>query len=84
MFRSSVRRGYSVTSIARAEANTAAAEELTVNFCTPHGPICRKRAVEMITLPGESGVFAITKGHSCQVAQLKPGVVSLAITGVLF
>lgn len=81
MFRLATRRAY--TASARVfNAEAAASGELMVNFSTPYAPIVPKQAVEMITLPGESGVYAITKDHAPTVSQLQPGVVSIAHIGV--
>lgn len=38
----------------------------------------------MVTLPGESGVFAITKNHSNVISQLAPGVVTVNHLNVSF
>jgi hypothetical protein len=81
MFRLATRRAY--TASARVFSTEAAASgELMVNFATPYAPIVRKQAVEMITLPGEGGVYAITKDHAPTVSQLQPGVVTINHIGV--
>ena len=83
MFRSIAKRSYGVTrKLFAADAAPAVDGDLIVNFCTPHQPIVLKKPVEMITLPGEGGVYAITKGHAATVSQLQPGVVSIAHIGV--
>jgi len=82
MFRLVARRSYTVSRTAFAEAAAVVEGDLMVNFSTPHASVVPKQAVEMITLPGESGVYAITKGHAATISQLQPGVVSIAHLGV--
>ena len=77
MFRVLIRRGYSA---GRPLLNES--EELLVNLSTPHSSVLRNKAVELLTLPGEAGVYAITKGHAPTISQLQPGVVSVTHVGV--
>lgn len=84
MFRLVARRSYTVSRVAFAEAAPVAEGDLVVNFCTPYASVVPSKAVEMITLPGENGVYAITKGHAPTVSQLQPGVVSIAHVDVSF
>jgi len=43
----------------------------------PHGNICVKRLVDSITVPGVTGEYGITPGHTPIVSQMKPGVVQI-------
>eukprot|EP01006_Ploeotia_vitrea_P012684 TRINITY_DN33529_c0_g1_i1.p1 TRINITY_DN33529_c0_g1~~TRINITY_DN33529_c0_g1_i1.p1 ORF type:complete len:164 (+),score=6.77 TRINITY_DN33529_c0_g1_i1:30-521(+) len=81
MFRIVARRAYSASRMVRAAETAAVEGDLIVNFSTPHEPIVSKKVVDMITLPGESGVYAITKGHAPTISQLQPGVVSITNVG---
>lgn len=75
-------RTYSSSAARFAAAETAAVqEELTVNFCTPHSTICANKVVDMVTLPGEAGIYAVSKGHGALISQLQPGVVTLTLAG---
>merc|ERR1719421_1226236 len=80
MFRLVSRRAYTASRSLFA-ADAAAAGELTVNFCTPHSTVISKKEVDMITLPGEDGVYAVTKDHAPTISQLQPGVVSIQNVG---
>jgi F-type H+-transporting ATPase subunit delta len=48
---------------------------LKLTFAAPHEAFYTKQAVEMVTVPGESGVFGILPNHVPTVAKLQPGVV---------
>jgi len=82
MFRIATRRGFAASRRMFSTEAAATDGELMVNFSTPYTTVVPKQAVEMITLPGEGGVYAITKGHAPTVSQLQPGVVSIAHTNV--
>ncbi|KAF0852905.1 mitochondrial Complex V (CV) F1Fo ATP synthase F1 subunit delta Atp16/AtpC [Andalucia godoyi] len=64
-----------------AEAATEAvgtANKLTLNFMLPHEPVLPlKSKVELVTIPGTSGVFGVMPNHVPTIAQLKPGVVTV-------
>lgn len=60
----------------------ATAAGLTINFCTPHAPIYKNKAVEKVMLPGEIGEYGITAGHSPLISQLKAGIVTVQHTDV--
>ena len=74
-------RTYSSSAVRRA-ADEAAASAMTINFCTPHMPMFVDTVVDKIMIPGESGEYGITAGHSPLISQLKPGVVSVVHVGV--
>jgi hypothetical protein len=84
MFVSGARRAYSVSSrVLAAEATPAATgTNLVLNFCTPHTPIHQNKVVDKVILPGESGEYGVTVGHSPIISQLKPGVVTVIHTAV--
>jgi hypothetical protein len=84
MFRLVARRTYTATrSLFAAEAAAPSADgDLILNFSTPYTSVITKKAVDMITLPGEGGVYAVTKGHAATISQLQPGVVSVNHIGV--
>ena len=88
MFRvviSSSRRGYSTTVRRMAEAApTTAAANVVFNLNTPHAPIMVNKTIQSVVLPGETGEYGITAGHSPLISQLKPGVVAITHAGVFF
>ena len=73
------RRTYSVSrsSLKEAAAAAVAPSTMTINFCAPHLPIYTNKTVDKVILPGESGEYGVTVGHSPIISQLKPGVVSV-------
>lgn len=72
---SGLRRAYSSSARSAAAAETASA--LSLNFCTPHQPIIKKKHVTSVTIPGSSGEYGVTFGHSALISQLQPGVVTV-------
>mmetsp|Transcript_1238 Transcript_1238/g.3729 ORF Transcript_1238/g.3729 Transcript_1238/m.3729 type:complete len:152 (-) Transcript_1238:32-487(-) len=54
-----------------------AAEGLQLSFAAPHTVFYHAQGVESVTLPGVSGEYGVTKGHSPLAEQLRPGVVSI-------
>ncbi len=72
-----LRRSYSSSSHVSSTPQVAAAAQLVVNFCTPHQPILKKKAVSSVSVPGSNGEFGITAGHSALISQLVPGVVQV-------
>ena len=65
-----------------AESTTAApATALTLNLCTPHTALIKGKVVDKVLLPGETGEYGVTVGHSPIISQLKPGVVTVIHTG---
>merc|ERR1712129_402715 len=50
---------------------------LQLSFAAPHTVYYYETAVESVTLPGASGEYGVTKGHSPLAEQLKPGVVTI-------
>jgi F-type H+-transporting ATPase subunit delta len=86
MFSFIVKRTYVATSQRMAEAAAAAApaSKLVLNLCTPHAPLHNNKTVNMVMVPGESGEYGITAGHAPLISQLKPGVVTIIHTTVIF
>jgi F0F1-type ATP synthase epsilon subunit len=82
MFNLAVKRAYSLTAKRLAEPVASSNTSLIINFCTPHAPVYNKKVVNMVILPGESGEYGVTVGHSPLISLLKPGVVSVIHTGV--
>jgi hypothetical protein len=62
-------------------AAPVAAEQLTLNFTTPHAPVYTNKLVEQVILPGASGEYGVTAGHSPLISQLEPGVVTVVHIG---
>ena len=60
-----------------AEGKPSTATGLTLNFNLPHQVIYNKKTVSQVILPGEDGEFGVTAGHSAQIEQLNPGVVTI-------
>lgn len=54
--------------------------KLSLSFAAPHTSLYYKEPVDSVTLPGASGEYGVTAGHSRIVDELKPGVVSV-VTG---
>ena len=67
---------------ARAFSDAAPATAMTLNLSTPHENIYQGKTVDKVLLPGESGEYGVTVGHSPIISQLKPGVVSVIHTEV--
>ena len=51
--------------------------KLTFNFLAPHQAIASKQEVDMVIVPGASGVFGVLPGHVPTISELKPGVVEV-------
>ena len=62
-------------------ATGAPATALTLNFSTPHQSVYKGKVVDKVLLPGETGEYGVTVGHSPIISQLKPGVVTVIHTG---
>ena len=82
MFKLAIKRSYSITARRLADAASASSTNLVLNFCTPHMAVMNNKVVNMVILPGESGEYGVTAGHSPLISQLKPGVVSVIHSGV--
>ena len=50
---------------------------LQLSFSSPHTVFYFEQGVDSVTLPGVSGEYGVTAGHSPLAEQLKPGVVSI-------
>lgn len=64
-------------------ASSAPASAMTLNLCTPHAAIYKNKVVDKVLLPGESGEYGVTVGHSPVISQLKPGVVTVIHAAVI-
>lgn len=58
-----------------ADAAAQPAAGLRLTFASPSELVYVKQSVEMVTVPGSSGVFGILPNHVPTVAELQPGVV---------
>lgn len=58
-------------------SEAATQKKLLLSFAAPHASLFYREAVESVTLPGASGEYGVTVGHSPVVEQLKPGVVTV-------
>eukprot|EP00941_MAST-03F_sp_MAST-3F-sp1_P001374 g1374.t1 len=77
-----LRRSVRSTNVARfqqvrsfADEAAASNDGLSLTFAVPHRALYEKAAVELVRLPGVSGEFGITAGHTPNISQLVPGVV---------
>ncbi len=78
VFSTGLRRAYSSSVRVNAESAAATpAASLLINFCTPHAPVYKKKAVQSVVIPGASGEYGVTVGHSALISQLQPGVVTV-------
>ena len=69
------RMGRTVLRSARPFSDAAAS--LQLSFAAPHTVFYFEQGVDSVTLPGVSGEYGVTVGHSPLAEQLKPGVVSI-------
>eukprot|EP00389_Voromonas_pontica_P005752 GDKH01008613.1.p2 GENE.GDKH01008613.1~~GDKH01008613.1.p2 ORF type:complete len:202 (-),score=17.04 GDKH01008613.1:124-729(-) len=60
--------------VLRAEAVT---NRLLLTLSSPSECIYNKAAVDSVTVPGMDGAFTLTNGHSANISQLGPGVVTV-------
>merc|ERR1719181_2302311 len=74
LIRSTLFRARNITPFARCISTT---ETLTLNFSMPHGSISHDRQVNLVQLPGVTGEFGVTAGHTPICSQLVPGVVQI-------
>ena len=58
-------------------AAAATADAVTLNFSVPHECIYEKKEVDLVILPGEAGEYGVTAGHTPNITQLKPGVMTI-------
>ena len=84
VFSTGMRRAYSSSARALAESGVASSKLLTINFCTPHQPVFKKKAVQRVTVPGADGEYGVTFGHRALISQLKAGVVAVTHENVRF
>lgn len=59
------------------EAAAVASGDMVLNFSLPHEPIYAGKAVNLVIIPGASGEYGVTAGHTPAIAQLKAGVVEI-------
>ena len=72
------RRQFHSSSIRCAEEAAAVSEgEMVLNFSLPHEPIYESKPVNLVIIPGASGEYGVTAGHTPAIAQLKAGVVEI-------
>jgi F-type H+-transporting ATPase subunit delta len=76
------RRLYSSSVVRMAAPAATTGASLVLNLCTPHTAIYTKKSIDKVILPGETGEYGVTIGHSPLISQLKPGVVSVIHVGV--
>lgn len=62
---------------AAAETDAAFATKLKFNFSIPSQAIYAAAPVQMVIVPGASGVFGVLKDHVPTIAAMKPGVVAV-------
>ena len=65
------------TEAAAAAASGPIPSKLTFNFLCPHQALFAKQEVDMVIVPGASGVFGVLPGHVPMISELKPGVVEV-------
>mmetsp|Transcript_39931 Transcript_39931/g.81777 ORF Transcript_39931/g.81777 Transcript_39931/m.81777 type:complete len:168 (+) Transcript_39931:38-541(+) len=81
VFSNGMKRAYSSSGRSLAEPVAATSTEFVINFCTPHVPVHNNKVVESVVLPGCSGEYGISHGHSPLISQLEPGVVTVNHVG---
>ena len=74
--RSAARASRSVLRSAR-PFSEAASTGLQLSFAAPHTVFYFEQGVDSVTIPGMSGEYGVTVGHSPLAEQLKPGVLSI-------
>lgn len=78
MFRSAlVRVSRGLRADAAAATDPAFATKLKFNFTIPSKPIYSDAPVQMVIVPGASGVFGVLKDHVPLISSMKPGVVAI-------
>ena len=72
------RRSFHSSSIRCAdEAAAVAGGDMVLNFTLPHEAIYEAKPVNLVIIPGASGEYGVTAGHTLAIAQLKAGVVEI-------
>ena len=71
---------FSSSASRRADAAAAGGEEatkVTLNFAMPTQSFFDAEEVSLVQIPGVTGEYGVTAGHTPVIAELKPGVVSV-------
>ena len=71
-----LRRAFSTTQ-ATLEAAEEEATKVTLNFAMPSVAFYDAEQVDLVQIPGITGEYGITAGHTPVISELKPGVVSI-------
>lgn len=74
------RRALSTTRVSLQQADDEDKEFLTLNFSSPYGPVYKAAQVSGVYVPGEDGEFGIMPSHVPIIAQLRPGLVRVALS----
>ena len=53
------------------------ATKVTLNFAVPHEKIYSETEIDLIIVPGVTGEYGITAGHTPIISELKPGLVQI-------
>ena len=67
----------STRALAEADASAAEATQVTLNFAVPYQPIYDASEVDLVIVPGVTGEYGITAGHTPIISELKPGLVQI-------
>jgi F-type H+-transporting ATPase subunit delta len=73
------RRAFQSSSRVLAEdaAEGAEATKVTLNFAVPHQAIYESTEVDLVIVPGVTGEYGVTAGHTPIISELKPGLVQI-------
>lgn len=68
-------RAFTTTRASLEEAEEAT--KVTLNFATPSEPLFDAEEIDLVQIPGITGEYGITAGHTPIISELKPGVVAI-------
>jgi F-type H+-transporting ATPase subunit delta len=54
-----------------------AATQVNLNLLCPHKSILENTKVELVVIPGVSGEYGVTAGHTPVLAEMKPGIIEV-------
>ena len=71
-------RGISGTAARRmAEGDAAEATQVTLNFAVPHEAVYSDTEVDLVIIPGITGDYGVTAGHTPIISELRAGTVEI-------
>jgi F-type H+-transporting ATPase subunit delta len=60
-----------------ADFDPLAATHVNLNFAHPSGEIYKDTEVELVIIPGVTGEYGVTAGHTPIISEMKPGLVQI-------